>query len=121
MVYLTIGLKKSKFDMPRKKHTKEEAAVGNCERRGQPCHFIIVGFSWTQVDHHVYKRYILRRCIRCGDKNAETVHWIYPEHPICLNCFSQRFVETKDTTRYRCSNCGSEDTLLMKEQIDGSV
>lgn len=100
--------------------------MGKNAHQGEPCVPRVVGFSWTQVDHCVYKTFILFKCAvaKCGEKWAERCYWINPDLPMCSYCFSQDLTKVSDNAgidHLTCVECKKQVTFTIKETQDGSV
>lgn len=105
-------------------YSNREAAVGDCTSRGRVCRLWITGYSWTQVDTNIYKRFILRRCIRCGMKEAEPLFRIDPTRDFCSHCGSQHYTATpvdEDLALLTCQACGRQQHTFVREPQDGNV
>lgn len=98
--------------------------MGECYRRGDRCHSRVVGFSWTQHNPNVYTRFMIRRCIVCGGREAELIHYINPNLPFCTDCGAQDFTTSsggENQAILTCNGCKKQQLVLLRETQDGNV
>lgn len=72
------------------RRTRKGASVRTCRSRQENCQTFVCGFAWKQSSTG-YDRYMIRRCLKCGDRNIEKVHWVETNMPTCMSCLSQTF------------------------------
>jgi len=102
-----------------------EAAVNkDCRSQGRFCVLVATGFSWTQIDAGVYKRFLLRRCVECGVKEHEPLFRWIPTKEFCTWCGSQQYDTEplgEELMVLTCSACARQQKVYLKEPQDGNV
>lgn len=96
--------------------TRRGASVNTCRSHQETCQTFVSGYSWKQKDGS-FDRYVIRKCIKCGDRNVQKVHWIELNRPTCLICFKQSFVEVEDDMGNKgltCSECGNKESVVLR-------
>lgn len=106
------------------KSRKGSAMSSQCSRQGEPCKLRVVGYSWTQIDDNIYKRFMIRHCVVCGQREADLIHYINIDLPFCTHCGSQEFsTETISETQdiLTCTLCHEKQITYTSETPNGTI